>query len=230
MTDDPFRDLIGLSVSHVSFGTSQGLVAFTPDEELHSDKPSLDLRVYFQEITSIAWDRAGAESTVMSKDLMVHGRLTAAERAGDSWVLVGGFGRIEISAGEVIRADRDHERADAVPIASECEPPHACAGMKQALADEDDGMRYVPELREYGYAYVVGDPSYHLISHCPFCGAELPGGLRDEWFDRLEALGLDPIDDLPEELTTDRWWRDEGIGAQVSTHDEGSGRVIRPLG
>jgi hypothetical protein len=47
--------------------------------------------------------------------------------------------------------------------------------------------------------------SWLVIQHCPFCGARLPATRRDEWFDRLEANGLDP-EDAPDDLRRYGWW------------------------
>ncbi|MGI8677337.1 MAG: histidine phosphatase family protein [Jatrophihabitans sp.] len=33
-----------------------------------------------------------------------------------------------------------------------------------------------------------------MIEHCPFCGATLPPSLRDEWFEKVWAMGLEPDD------------------------------------
>lgn len=47
-----------------------------------------------------------------------------------------------------------------------------------------------------------------MIDHCPWCGEKLPTSLRDEFFDRLEELGLEPNDlDVPLDLRSDAWWR-----------------------
>ena len=221
-----FDDLLGLWVSHVSFATHAGLLCFTRDEDLHADPPSLDLRVHVQGIKSVSWDRQGMERTEISRDLAVFGRLEAADRAGDTWTLVGGFGQLDICATDVFRADRSFDPASQAPRDEpECDPPHLCDDMAWALEDEDNGLLYIPEVREYGYASTV-DSSYYVIDHCPFCGARLPGGLRTEWFERLEALGLEPIDDLPEPLQSDRWWRDEGIEDHPPSRDQGSRRRL----
>jgi hypothetical protein len=45
------------------------------------------------------------------------------------------------------------------------------------------------------------------IEHCSWCARRLPGSRREEYFTRLEQLGLDLFDELPEELRRDRWWR-----------------------
>jgi len=47
------------------------------------------------------------------------------------------------------------------------------------------------------------------IEFCPFCGAKLPESKRDLWFERLEAMGVDPweADSVPPAFQTDEWYR-----------------------
>jgi hypothetical protein len=79
--------------------------------------------------------------------------------------------------------------------------------MDQALVDERVPFVYSPKLREWGLVLGEG-PVMQLVSHCPWCGVELPGSLRDEYFDRLDALGVEPdAPDLPLHLRSDAWWR-----------------------
>jgi hypothetical protein len=72
-------------------------------------------------------------------------------------------------------------------------------------------VSYSPRFREYGLLIHDGGSSFRLISHCPWCGAELPGSLRDAWFARLESLGLESDDTLPAELTSDAWWQTRAL-------------------
>jgi hypothetical protein len=48
-----------------------------------------------------------------------------------------------------------------------------------------------------------------IIRYCPWCGATLPESKQANWFQTLYRLGYsDPgSDDIPEEFTTDKWWR-----------------------
>jgi hypothetical protein len=49
---------------------------------------------------------------------------------------------------------------------------------------------------------------------CPFCGVELPGSLRAEWFAALEREGVDDpfeAETLPDGFVSDRWWRERGL-------------------
>lgn len=88
------------------------------------------------------------------------------------------------------------------------EYPDACERLVGALADPDIPLRYTPWFREYGIVIQDGGTSMLVIDHCPFCGTRLPRSVRAEWFDRLDALGLEPEDNrVPPEMRSDRWWR-----------------------
>jgi hypothetical protein len=88
------------------------------------------------------------------------------------------------------------------------DPPHLCEGMARALADPDIPLVYNDKFREYGITILDGGSSVMLIEYCPFCGAKLPGSLRDEWFNRLDELGLEPESpELPLDMRSGAWWR-----------------------
>ncbi|WP_198533143.1 DUF6980 family protein [Carbonactinospora thermoautotrophica] len=85
-----------------------------------------------------------------------------------------------------------------------------CDQMADAIADPDLFISYHPKTRRWGIDYRDG-VSISRIEYCPWCGAKLPKGLWDEWYARVEQLGLDPFEDrdrIPEELKTDRWWKE----------------------
>lgn len=98
-----------------------------------------------------------------------------------------------------------------------------CAEMEEALrnvCEEHAGdpfacpdmlIAYSPAFDEYGLIIHDGSGSTLAISACPFCGTKLPASRRDEWFDRLEALGFDdPLAaDIPAEYRSSAWWRKE---------------------
>ena len=45
------------------------------------------------------------------------------------------------------------------------------------------------------------------ITHCPWCGDQLPRSKRDAWFAALAERGLSPDDPaLDESFRTDAWW------------------------
>lgn len=86
---------------------------------------------------------------------------------------------------------------------------HHCVKLDSALADDDVPIDYLPVFREVSLRIVDGGTARLNLSHCPFCGTELDGSLRDEWFDQLEALDLDPESpDVPVQMRSDAWWRD----------------------
>jgi hypothetical protein len=84
--------------------------------------------------------------------------------------------------------------------AEHADDPFACADMLLAYSDVFD---------EYGLIIHDGSASVLRISHCPFCGKALPESRRDEWFDRLEAMGFSApfSDEIPEAFRTGAWRR-----------------------
>ena len=58
-----------------------------------------------------------------------------------------------------------------------------------------------------GLRGLPGGSSVINIRFCPWCGSRLPDSRRDEWFDRVEELGVDPWGyDVPEEYMSDAWY------------------------
>ena len=87
--------------------------------------------------------------------------------------------------------------------------PHGCDQMTMAIREPELPMTYDSALREYSIIYSNEAYGHHHIDFCPFCGAALPPSLRDEWFERLDALGLEPSSpELPDTMRDDRWWRE----------------------
>lgn len=68
---------------------------------------------------------------------------------------------------------------------------------------------YAPELDEYAIPVRTEKGSLIPISHCPWCGIELPQTKREEWLEELAKRGIDDptTQEVPEEFRTDRWWR-----------------------
>jgi hypothetical protein len=50
---------------------------------------------------------------------------------------------------------------------------------------------------EYGIVVHDGGKSYVRIDFCPWCGTRLPESKRDQWFEALEAMGIDPLRTRP---------------------------------
>lgn len=97
---------------------------------------------------------------------------------------------------------------------------HCCDSMREQVsytcADHTDQsdcpdslISYSACFDEYGLRIHDGGSSTIEIKHCPWCGVRLPESRRDEWFERLDALGFDqPFDqELPPEFDTDAWYR-----------------------
>jgi len=84
---------------------------------------------------------------------------------------------------------------------------HCCNEMERHIEDKEISLRYVPKFREYGILYSDGTYDIQLIRHCPWCGSRLPESLRDEWFDAIESMGLEPGDEeIPEEYLSEEWY------------------------
>jgi len=83
-----------------------------------------------------------------------------------------------------------------------------CFEMERIIKEGENALIYNPKFREFGIQVLDGGSSVQIISYCPWCGKSLPSSLRDEWFDRIEILGLEPDDEgVPEEMQTDAWWK-----------------------
>jgi hypothetical protein len=80
--------------------------------------------------------------------------------------------------------------------------------MARHAENTKEPVAYDARFDEYSIQ-VPGGASRQLLWYCPWCGERLPRSRRDEWFDALEARGIDPIDDpIPEPFQSDAWWRD----------------------
>ena len=79
--------------------------------------------------------------------------------------------------------------------------------METAVNDVRIPVIFTPKLREFGISVLNGGTGSLGIAFCPWCGQKLPDSLRDDWFDKLEQLGIDPYGDkIPAELTDERWY------------------------
>ncbi len=84
---------------------------------------------------------------------------------------------------------------------------HCCIEMSRHWNDGEVAIVYIDKYREYGIRILDGGSSIQTISYCPWCGKRLPASLRHEWFDRLDALGKEPGDDIPPAMQSDEWWK-----------------------
>ena len=78
------------------------------------------------------------------------------------------------------------------------------------------GIGYSPKVREFGLQVRASNSSVRqAIHYCPFTGKALPSGLRDEFFDALEAIGLDgglsDVENAPPEFQSEAWWIARGL-------------------
>ncbi len=98
---------------------------------------------------------------------------------------------------------------------------HCCEAMQKAVEYQcpehgdrfdcpDCLIAYSSKFREYGLIVHDGGTSMHTIRFCPWCGTELPTSLRDQWFDELERLGIEP-EDAPDEFRTGEWYRNRPV-------------------
>ena len=96
----------------------------------------------------------------------------------------------------------------------EAKTEHCCSDMEMMI-NEERSVVYVPKFREYGFPILDGGSSFLIMKYCPWCGRKLPTSLRSEYFGILKESGLEyPCreSELPEEMRSDKWWRERGIG------------------
>jgi len=82
-----------------------------------------------------------------------------------------------------------------------------CSQMEEAVDDPNIPLIFTPKFGEFGILILDGGISSLGIAFCPWCGQKLPDSLRDNWFDKLEQLGVDPYGEkIPPEFTDERWY------------------------
>lgn len=75
--------------------------------------------------------------------------------------------------------------------------------MDQHSQNDWGSIKYDNRFDEY---WVIAGSARQCLFYCPWCGEKLPDSKRDEWFDAIEALGLDPWHDkLPAAFLSDKW-------------------------
>lgn len=73
----------------------------------------------------------------------------------------------------------------------------------------DTPIFFSRKFDEYGLKVLDGGSSSILITHCPWCGQKLPESKRDQWFDEMEKLGIDPwTENVPDKYNTNEWFRE----------------------
>ena len=85
------------------------------------------------------------------------------------------------------------------------EEKFCCNSMQHAVDSTEIAFKYSPKFREYGILYNNGG-SYQVVHFCPWCGTSLPSSLREEWFEKLDQLGIEPDGETPIAMQTNEWW------------------------
>ena len=86
-------------------------------------------------------------------------------------------------------------------------PDCCCESMRSAIEDIENPMYYSSILREFGIR-LTSEFEFELLNFCGWCGSTLPTSLRDEWFQKLENIGIDPWeDDIPINYLSSAWWQ-----------------------
>lgn len=76
--------------------------------------------------------------------------------------------------------------------------------MKIHPENEDNLINYSEKWNEYNMN--VDNNIQQRIYFCPWCGERLPESQRDNWFDELESMGIDPMnDEIPIEYQSEEW-------------------------
>jgi len=80
--------------------------------------------------------------------------------------------------------------------------------MENSIRDNDIPLEFVSKYREFGIKILDGGTSFLIVNFCPWCGEKLPDSLRDEWFDKLELMGVDPYNqkNIPIEYRDEQWY------------------------
>jgi hypothetical protein len=74
----------------------------------------------------------------------------------------------------------------------------------------DTPIVYSQKFDEYGLKIMDGGNSSLLVAFCPWCGERLPESRREEWFDAIEKLGINPwTEEIPKRYQTDEWYKDK---------------------
>ncbi|MCE7057147.1 hypothetical protein LZF95_20875 [Algoriphagus sp. AGSA1] len=87
-----------------------------------------------------------------------------------------------------------------------------CDKLKEFSSEDFDNVDtpiiFIRKFDEYGLKIWDGGSSSIVIDFCPWCGEKLPTSKRDQWFEEIEKLGIDPwTEDVPDKYSTDAWYR-----------------------
>ena len=85
---------------------------------------------------------------------------------------------------------------------------YQCEVHEDRLQCPDALIDYFPRFDEYGIILYDSDSVTAPIHYCPWCGTKLPESKRELWFEKLTALGIDPLSDaIPAGFQDDSWWK-----------------------
>ena len=75
--------------------------------------------------------------------------------------------------------------------------------MDQHRQNDWGSVHYDSRFDEYR---VPAGSAEQCLFYCPWCGEKLPASKRDDWFDAVAALGLDPLhDEVPKQFRSGAW-------------------------
>ncbi|MEH6473404.1 MAG: hypothetical protein V7752_19415, partial [Halopseudomonas sp.] len=85
-------------------------------------------------------------------------------------------------------------------------PECCCEDMAEALKDHEHPLYYSGAYQEFGLL-LSSEFEHSVLNYCLWCGSKLPDSRRDEWFDKLEVMGIDPWEhDIPIHFLNSSWW------------------------
>lgn len=77
--------------------------------------------------------------------------------------------------------------------------------MNQHPQNDWGSIQYDVRFDEY---WLPAGEARQCLFYCPWCGEKLPPSKSDQWFDALEALGIDPLNDEVPDLYRSGAWRE----------------------
>ena len=96
--------------------------------------------------------------------------------------------------------------------------PFCCYTVHTIIESDHGPLHYYPKTRSY-LLDIINDYAMALAIYCPWCGAEFPKSLAEQWHVILETeYGIDPDykkneKKIPAEFKTDEWWKKRGDSA-----------------
>ena len=91
-------------------------------------------------------------------------------------------------------------------------------GLLWSACDPQQPIVYGPSFREFGWPVFDGGPAFTTLRFDPYTGKQLPGSVRDAYFDEAEkllgkdvALFDEELGTLPDAFRSEQWWIERGI-------------------